>query len=56
VAKVVRDRMMGIYDKIYPVYGFGAHKGYGTLRHRRRIARHGLSPIHRVTFCTGWVR
>ena len=56
VAKVVRDRLMGIYDKIYPGYGFAAHKGYGTLGHRRRIARRGLSPIHRVTFCRGWVK
>ncbi len=56
VAKVIRDRLMGIYDKIYPGYAFAAHKGYGTLGHRRRIARRGLSPIHRVTFCEGWVK
>jgi len=56
VAKVVRDRLMGIYDKTYPGYAFAAHKGYGTLGHRRRIARRGLSPIHRVTFCKRWVK
>jgi len=55
VAKVVRDRLMGIYDKIYPDYAFAAHKGYGTLEHRARIARRGLSPIHRATFCRRWV-
>ncbi len=51
VAKVIRDRLMMIYDRIYPDYDFAAHKGYGTLGHRRRIRRHGLSPIHRLTFC-----
>jgi len=56
VAKVVRDRLMGIYGKVYPDYDFAAHKGYGTEAHRRRVARRGLSPIHRVTFCNGWVK
>ncbi len=51
VAKVVRDRIMNIYDKLYPQYGFSAHKGYGTEAHFKNIARHGLSPIHRKTFC-----
>ncbi len=56
VAKVVRDRLMGIYDRVYPDYAFAVHKGYGTRGHRRCIARRGLSPIHRVTFCSGWVK
>ena len=30
VAKVTRDRIMKYYDRIYPEYGFGRHKGYGT--------------------------
>jgi len=51
VAKVVRDRMMVIYDRIYPQYGFAAHKGYGTQRHKGTIARWGFSPIHRRSFC-----
>ncbi|MGE5279731.1 MAG: ribonuclease HII [Deltaproteobacteria bacterium] len=56
VAKVVRDRLMRIYDRVYPGYAFAAHKGYGTAVHRRRLARHGLCPIHRVSFCKGWVK
>ncbi len=51
MAKVIRDRIMEIYDRIYPQYGFRIHKGYGTKRHLENMARHGLSPIHRKTFC-----
>jgi ribonuclease HII len=51
IAKVLRDRIMGIFDKVHPQYGFNAHKGYGTRKHFERLARFGLSPIHRATFC-----
>jgi ribonuclease HII len=51
IAKVLRDRMMIIYHRVYPVYGFAAHKGYGTKRHKKNINKYGLSPIHRKTFC-----
>lgn len=50
VAKVVRDRIMDMYDMIYPGYGFTQHKGYPTEHHRMAIRRLGLSPIHRKTF------
>ena len=33
VAKVTRDRMMREYDRLYPEYGFAAHKGYGSAEH-----------------------
>lgn len=52
VAKVLRDRMMEDYDKLYPEYGFASHKGYGTRRHIEAIEMHGLCPIHRKTFTT----
>jgi len=51
IAKVIRDRIMSLYDKIYPVYGFSQHKGYPTALHRLRLKRFGLSLIHRTTFC-----
>ncbi len=51
IAKVFRDRIMGIFDKVHPQYGFNTHKGYGTKKHFERLARFGLSPIHRKTFC-----
>jgi ribonuclease HII len=50
VAKVTRDRIMEHYDRIFPQYGFKAHKGYGTEAHRKAISKHGLSPIHRRSF------
>ena len=50
IAKVTRDRIMQDYHNIYPQYGFRKHKGYGTKDHFRAIAKHGPSPIHRLTF------
>lgn len=50
VAKVTRDRIMDIYDKVYPQYGFSVHKGYGTERHRRALREYGRSFIHRRSF------
>ncbi len=50
IAKVTRDRILKVYDRIFPQYGFAQHKGYGTLQHRQAIQRHGLSSIHRRSF------
>jgi ribonuclease HII len=50
VAKVTRDRMMVMYDEIYPEYGFASHKGYGSYAHIRAIRQYGPSPIHRRSF------
>jgi ribonuclease HII len=50
VAKVLRDRLMDRYDRIYPEYGFRRHRGYATREHREAIARYGPCPIHRRTF------
>ena len=50
IAKVTRDRMMYEYDKIYPVYGFAKHKGYGTAFHINSIKENGICMIHRKTF------
>lgn len=51
IAKVTRDRIMSIYDKIYPQFGFERHKGYSTKMHRDKINVFGPCPIHRRTFC-----
>lgn len=51
VAKVVRDTLLKEYAMDYPQYGFEQHKGYGTKLHRMRIVQHGLSPIHRASYC-----
>lgn len=51
VAKVVRDRIMTTCGERDPRYGFEAHMGYGTERHRVAIAAAGpVSRLHRMTF------
>ena len=50
VAKVVRDRIMLAYDRLFPEYGFAGHKGYGSQRHRDAVAAHGPCICHRRTF------
>lgn len=50
VAKVLRDRIMQTYDRIYPGYGFAKHKGYPSAFHREILHELGPSPIHRLSF------
>ncbi|WP_125570694.1 ribonuclease HII [Lacticaseibacillus songhuajiangensis] len=50
VAKVVRDRLMDMYDQIYPGYDFTDNAGYGTAKHLAGMAAHGITPIHRRSF------
>jgi ribonuclease HII len=55
IAKVARDRYMVDQGERYPDYGLEKHAGYGTPEHIKAIKQHGLSPIHRATFCKAWV-
>ena len=50
LAKVSRDRLCMEHDRQYPLYGFAAHKGYGTKAHMDAIRTHGPCPIHRRSF------
>jgi ribonuclease HII len=50
IAKVTRDRILNMYDQIYPQYGFKSNKGYPTKKHKQAIVEHGLSLLHRKTF------
>ncbi|MFH1678018.1 MAG: ribonuclease HII [Candidatus Omnitrophota bacterium] len=50
LAKVNRDRLMSLYDKIWPQYGFLKHKGYPTSFHRNALKQFGPCPIHRLSF------
>ena len=50
LAKVARDTYMYELSKIYPVYNFEKHKGYGTKEHVELIEKHGPCPIHRQSF------
>ena len=50
LAKVARDRQCIEDDKLYPVYGFAKHKGYGTKAHMDAIREFGPCPLHRRSF------
>ena len=50
LAKVSRDQIMSLYDKVWPQYGFLKHKGYPTSLHRLALRRFGPCSIHRLTF------
>ncbi|MEO3945134.1 ribonuclease HII [Gorillibacterium sp. CAU 1737] len=50
LAKVTRDRMCLEWDKQYPEYGIGIHKGYATKQHRDMLKAFGPTPLHRTTF------
>jgi ribonuclease HII len=52
IAKVYRDNLMKAFDKHYPLYKLAKHKGYATLEHRTAIKEFGLSPLHRLSFCS----
>ncbi len=51
VAKVTRDHIMVAYGEEYPDYPFAECKGYASADHIAAIKEHGLSPIHRFSFC-----
>ncbi len=50
IAKVTRDRLMDIYDRIFPQYGFKQHRGYPTEAHRAAIKKFGSTTFHRQSF------
>ncbi|MEW6180326.1 MAG: ribonuclease HII [Chloroflexota bacterium] len=50
LAKTARDAWMRAQEERYPGYGFAAHKGYGTARHRAALERFGPCPLHRRSF------
>ena len=50
IAKVERDKLMDIYARTYPDFGFEKNKGYGTKFHLNTLKINGPTPIHRMTF------
>lgn len=50
LAKVARDAEMWAWDAVYPLYGFAAHKGYGTRQHMQALREHGPCSLHRHSF------
>jgi ribonuclease HII len=50
IAKVTRDRFMVRMEERYPGWEFATHVGYSTPEHRAAIEKHGVSPLHRMSF------
>ncbi|NPA32984.1 MAG: ribonuclease HII [Aquificae bacterium] len=50
VAKVLRDRIMDVYGRIYPEFGFSSNKGYPTREHIERLKKGEKTDIHRMSF------
>lgn len=50
LAKTARDAQLVALNDDFPDYGFAAHKGYGTARHRAAIAQLGPCAQHRRSF------
>lgn len=56
VAKVERDELMCRLASEYPEYGFESNKGYASKEHIEAIKKYGLTPVHRVSFCTAFTQ
>jgi len=50
LAKTFRDRIMCVWDRHYPGYGFSSHKGYGAAAHQDALARLGPCALHRFSY------
>jgi ribonuclease HII len=50
LAKTYRDDYMNKIAEEYPAYDWLENKGYPTAKHRDAIAKHGITPYHRLTF------
>jgi ribonuclease HII len=52
IAKVTRDRLMTSLAARHGGFGWERNSGYGTPEHRHALAKQGLTPHHRRSFCT----
>ena len=50
LAKTERDQLMCQSARMWPAYGFAAHKGYGTQAHAQSLQTQGACPLHRFSF------
>ncbi len=50
LAKTYRDDYMLRLHTEHPHYDWDNNKGYPTVKHRKAIAQHGVTPYHRLTF------
>jgi len=56
VAKVERDHLMTTLSSTFPQYGFSDNKGYASEQHRDAIRDHGLTSVHRRSFCSSFLQ
>ena len=56
LAKVHRDALMCDLAPDYPEYAFEENKGYSSPHHIEAIKAHGLTPIHRRSFCRSFMQ
>jgi ribonuclease HII len=50
LAKVARDSALVAWDQVFPQYGLGQNKGYGTGEHLAALERFGPTNLHRFSF------
>ncbi len=50
LAKTARDECMREWDRVFPEYGIGRHKGYATAEHLRALAANGPTMQHRFSY------
>jgi ribonuclease HII len=50
IAKVHRDECMARWHEVFPAYNLASNKGYSTPDHRRALAEHGPTLLHRFSF------
>lgn len=55
VAKVTRDEIMVELGEQYPGYHLAESKGYASPEHIAAIRAHGLTPVHRASFCQNFL-
>jgi len=56
LAKVARDELMVQAAELYPEYDFDSNKGYASAKHQQVIAKQGLCPLHRHSFCQNFLQ
>ena len=56
LAKSTRDSLMRELAPQYPAYSFDENKGYSSPHHIQAIKTHGLSDVHRRSFCKSFLQ
>jgi len=53
IAKVLRDEMMVMLDRVFEGYALSRNKGYGTREHFQALKERGPTLFHRMSFNLG---